>query len=116
MTTSTAPEGSSAGSPFPMYTPEFAADPHGAYAEMRRAHGSLVPVLLDPEVPATLVIGYRTAIRILHDQERFPADSRRWEQGVSASCPVRPMMEWRPNALRSAGIEHARYRSSNVYA
>lgn len=116
MTTSTAPEGSSADSPFPMYTPEFAADPHGAYAEMRRAHGSLVPVLLDPEVPATLVIGYRTAIRILHDQERFPADSRRWEQGVSASCPVRPMMEWRPNALRSAGIEHARYRSSNVYA
>jgi cytochrome P450 len=116
VTTSTALEGAAAASPFAMYTPEFAADPHNAYAEMRRAHGSLVPVLLDPEVPATLVIGYHAAIRILHDPERFPADPRRWEQGISATCPVRPMMEWRPNALRSAGIEHARYRSSNVYA
>ena len=100
----------------PMYTPEFAADPHGAYAEMRRVHGSLVPVLLHPDVPATLVIGYHTAIRILHDQERFPADPRRWEEGIAHDCPVKPMMEWRPNALRSSGIEHARYRAANVYS
>ena len=26
------------------------------------------------------------------------------------------MMEWRPNALRSSGIDHARYRSANVYS
>lgn len=116
MTTQTPPQ-STAISRIPMYTPEFAADPHGVYERMRNLHGSLVPVLLDPEVPATLVIGYQTAIRILHDPERFPADPRRWEgANLSQTCPVRPMMEWRPNALRSAGMEHSRYRSSNVYS
>ncbi|WP_228562717.1 cytochrome P450 [Catenulispora rubra] len=99
-----------------MYTPEFAADPHGAYAEMRRLHGALVPVLLHPDVPATLVIGYHVALKILHDQDRFPADPRQWEEGIDNACPVKPMMEWRPNALRSSGIEHARYRSANVYS
>ena len=116
MTTHTAADAATAASRVPMYTPEFAADPHGSYAEMRRLHGSLVPVLLDPEVPATLVIGYHTAIKILHDQERFPADPRTWQEDIADSCPVKPMMEWRPNALRSSGIEHARYRSSNVYS
>ncbi|NUP51447.1 MAG: cytochrome P450 [Catenulispora sp.] len=116
MTTRTAAGAAAALSPVPMYTLEFAADPHRAYAEMRRRHGSLVPVLLDPDVPATLVIGYHAALRILHDQERFPADPRRWEQGVADTCPVKPMMEWRPNALRSSGIDHARYRKANVHS
>lgn len=114
MTTHIAADAAAALSPVPMYTLEFAADPHRAYAEMRRQHGSLVPVLLDPDVPATLVIGYHAALRILHDQDRFPADPRRWEEGVDDTCPVKPMMEWRPNALRSSGIEHARYRKANV--
>jgi cytochrome P450 len=100
----------------PMYTPEFAADPHRVYAQMRRQYGSLVPVLLDPDVPATLVIGYHTAIGILHDQERFPADPRRWQEGVAETCPIKPMLEWRPNALRSTGVEHLRYRSANVHS
>jgi cytochrome P450 len=117
VTTETTVDGTTATARIPMYTPEFAADPHGAYAEMRRLHGSLVPVLLHPDVPATLVIGYHTALKILHDQDRFPADPRRWEaSGIDQSCPVKPMMEWRPNALRSSGIEHARYRSANVYS
>jgi cytochrome P450 len=116
VTTQTTADADGTTARFPMYTPEFAADPHGSYAEMRRRHGSLVPVLLDPDVPATLVIGYHTAVSILHDQERFPADSRRWEEGIAPDCPVKPMMEWRPNALRSSGIEHARYRGANVYS
>ncbi|MFE3799352.1 cytochrome P450 family protein, partial [Nocardia tengchongensis] len=33
-----------------------------------------------------------------------------WELGVPAECPVRPMMESRPNAIRSAGADHQRYR------
>jgi hypothetical protein len=57
-----------------LYSAEFAADPHRAYQEMRSRYGSLVPVDLAPGVPATLVIGYRTAVRILHDPEHFPAD------------------------------------------
>ncbi|WP_328601673.1 cytochrome P450 family protein [Nocardia terrae] len=98
----------------PMYTPEFAADPHRVYRELRERYGALAPVELAPGVPATLVVGYRTAVKILNDPDRFPADPRAWQAGVPADCPVLPMMQWRPNALRSAGIEHARYRQANT--
>ncbi|WP_327172696.1 cytochrome P450 [Streptomyces sp. NBC_01336] len=97
-----------------LYEPGFAADPHAAYERMRGTYGPLVPVELAPGIPATLVIGYLQARRILNDPMYFPPDPRVWEQQVPASCPVRPMMEWRPNALRNGGTEHARYRSANT--
>ncbi|MBF6175779.1 cytochrome P450 [Nocardia blacklockiae] len=99
-----------------LYSPAFAADPHGHYRAMRAEYGSLVPVDLAPGVPATLVIGYRTAVRILHDPNHFPADPRAWEKHVPADCPVKPMLEWRPNAIRTTGAEHQRYREANVAA
>ncbi|MFC9438036.1 cytochrome P450 [Nocardia sp. NPDC057030] len=99
-----------------LYSEEFAADPHVAYREMRRQYGSLVPVSLAPDVPATLVIGYHTALRILNDPEHFPADPRTWQKGVPGECPILPMLEWRPNALRSAGLDHSKYRQANVAA
>jgi len=100
----------------PLYTAEFAADPQAAYARMRGRFGSLVPVWLAPGVPATLVIGYWTALRILNDPEHFPADPTLLQRGVPAECPVLPMMQKRPNALRSTGIEHTRYRAAIVDA
>ncbi|MEU1544810.1 cytochrome P450 [Nocardia sp. NPDC005745] len=98
----------------PLYSAEFAADPHAAYREMRARYGSLAPVELAPDLPATLVIGYHAAVRIVNDPEHFPADPRAWQQDIAADCPVLPMMQWRPNALRNAGAEHARYRQANV--
>ncbi|MEU7632064.1 cytochrome P450 [Nocardia sp. NPDC049220] len=93
-------------------TPEFAADPHRAYREMRSEHGSLVPMELVPGVPATLVIGYNTALRILNDPEHFPADPRIWQQDVPDDSPIKPMMMWYPNALRNSGLAHTRYRQA----
>ncbi|MBF6194214.1 cytochrome P450 [Nocardia implantans] len=98
----------------PLYTDGFAADPHGIYREMRRRHGSLVPIELSPGVPATLVIGYQEAVRILNDPEHFPADPRVWQKNIPEDSPIRPMMEWYPNALRNSGAAHARYRSAYV--
>ncbi|WP_039799817.1 cytochrome P450 [Nocardia araoensis] len=98
----------------PLFSNEFAADPHSAYRQMRERYGSLAPVELAPGVPATLVLGYHTAVRILNDPDHFPADPRAWQQDIAADCPVLPMMQWRPNALRNAGAEHARYRQANV--
>ncbi|ELS55777.1 cytochrome P450 [Streptomyces viridochromogenes] len=100
----------------PLYEPDFAQNPHAAYQRMREHFGPLVPVDLAPGVPATLVVGYEEARRILGDPQRFPADPRRWQTSVPDTCPVRPMMEWRPNALRSAGAEHTRYRAANTAA
>ncbi|MGV9586233.1 cytochrome P450 [Nocardia farcinica] len=100
----------------PLYTPEFAADPHRFYREMRRDYGSLAPIELSPGVPATLVVGYDTAVRILNDPEHFPADPRVWQRDIPADCPVRPMMEWYPNALRNSGMTHLRYRQAYTAA
>ncbi|MGF6884914.1 cytochrome P450 [Nocardia sp. GAS34] len=92
---------------------EFADDPHKVYAWMR-AQSPLVPVELAPGVPATLVVRYRAALRILNDPERFPADPRRWQLTMPSGCPIAPMVQWRPNALRSAGVAHDRYRRANL--
>ncbi|MEU6562599.1 cytochrome P450 [Nocardia nova] len=96
-----------------IHTQQFADDPHTVYAWMR-AQGSMVPVELADGVPATLVVKYHTALRILRDPERFPADPRRWQPSMPDGCPIRPMTEYRPNALRSKGAEHTRYRRANV--
>jgi cytochrome P450 len=95
-----------------LYSAEFAADPHLAYREMRRRFGTMVPVDIYPGVPATLVLGYRTAVRILNDPEHFSADPRTWQKSVPSDLPILPMVEWRPNALRSDGREHTRYRAA----
>ncbi|MEU7632818.1 cytochrome P450 [Nocardia sp. NPDC049220] len=97
-----------------LYSPEFSADPHGSYRAMRERYGSLVPVELVPGVPATLVIGYYTAVRIFNDPGHFPADPRTWQQNVPDACPVLPLMQWRPNARRNDGAAHARYRQANT--
>jgi cytochrome P450 len=96
----------------PLHLSEFAADPHRFYREMRRQYGSLAPVELAPGVPATLVIGYATAVRILNDPERFPADPRTWQKNVPADCPILPLLEWRPMASRNTGVDFVRYRQA----
>jgi len=99
-----------------LYTEAFAADPHLIYDTLREQYGALAPVELAPGVPATLVVRWDTAVRILNDEAHFPADPRIWQRSAPADSPILPMVEWRPNALRSAGAEHERYRRANVHA
>lgn len=96
----------------PLHNEKFAGDPHRAYREMRAGYGSLVPVEIAPGVPAALVVSYRTAVRILNDAKDFTADPRSWQQTVPANLPIMPMIEYRPNALRSSGEQHKRYRKA----
>ncbi len=95
-----------------LYSEEFAADPLAAYRKMRQRYRSLVPVWLAPGVAATLVIGYRTALRIMHDVEHFPADPTRWEQTADPESSVFEVLRRRSNALRTTGREHERYRGA----
>lgn len=95
-----------------IYGPEFAADPHGHYRWMRATYGPLVPVEIWSGVPATLVINYATAVRILNDPVRFPSDPSIWQQTVPGDIPIMPMVEARPNAIRTDGNTHARYRQT----
>ncbi|WP_210742639.1 cytochrome P450 [Nocardia veterana] len=79
---------------------------------MRRDYGPLVPVEMWPGVPATLVIKYSTAVRILNDSNHFPADPSTWQKTAPPDIPIMPMIEYRPNAIRTSGPEHARYRKA----
>ncbi|MEV5837640.1 cytochrome P450 [Nocardia sp. NPDC052112] len=97
-----------------LYSEEFASDPHRVYREMRERYGSIVPVELAPGIAATLVVDYRTALRILHDPEHFPADSRVWQKDIAPDCPVLPLLEWRPIPTRNSGPLHERYRKAMV--
>ncbi|WP_328436893.1 cytochrome P450 family protein [Nocardia puris] len=96
--------------------PSFAQDPHTYYAAMRRDYGSLVPIELADGVEATLVIAHSTAVRILNDPVHFPADPRIWQASIAPTCPILAMVEYRRNALRSAGAAHERYRGATNYA
>lgn len=100
----------------PIWSEQFAADPQGAYTRMRQRYGTLAPVEIAPGIPATLVLGYHTAVKILNEPDRFPADPRLWQATAPADSPIMPMLEWRPNAVRSSGVTHARYRSATVSA
>lgn len=99
-----------------LYSAEYTEDPHRVYREMRERFGSIVPVEVAPGVPATLVIGYRTGLNILNDQERFSSDPRAWEAAVPADCPVLPVFRWRPNASRNSGYAHERLREATTAA
>ncbi|MGF6888137.1 cytochrome P450 [Nocardia sp. GAS34] len=101
---------------FPMYTPEFVADPNKIYDEMRKQERTLVPVELAPGVPAYLCIGYKAAVRILNDPEHFPADPRTWQKSIPADSPILPMMGWLPAARNNTGATHLRYREPSVVA
>ncbi|MFC9660655.1 cytochrome P450 [Nocardia sp. NPDC127606] len=114
MTLDVSPDSRSGQDRVPLYSAEFAADPQSTYREMRHRFGSLVPVDLVPGVPATLVIGYRTAVQILNDPDHFPADPKMWQRDIPADCPILPMMRYRPNAIRTAGAEHTRHRQVTV--
>ncbi|MFD4757074.1 cytochrome P450 [Streptomyces sp. NPDC058426] len=100
----------------PLYEPEFAADPHAAYARLRARHGAVAPVEVAPGVGAHLVLDYRAAWEILTDQDgHWSKDPRPWE----ASLPSTPeahgvlgMIGYRPNALFTDGEVHDRFRQA----
>ncbi|WP_024800274.1 cytochrome P450 [Nocardia sp. BMG51109] len=106
---SSAPDVTADGPVIALYTPEFVAEP--PYGDMRRTFGSLAPVELSPGVRATLVLDYPLAVKILHDEDHFPADPGVWQRGVPADCPLMPMLGGRPNVIHTAGHQRQRYRA-----
>ncbi|PBC82323.1 MULTISPECIES: cytochrome P450 [unclassified Streptomyces] len=95
--------------PVKLYGPDFAADPHRIYDQLRQ-YGALAPVEIAPEVTAMLVTDYRAALDLLHDDATWSKDSREWMTTVPADSPVMPMLMWRPNIFYADGPAHVRYR------
>jgi cytochrome P450 len=93
-------------------SPRFHTDPPAQYREMRREHGSVVPVDL-AGFPGWLVIGYRELLQVCGDPELFPRDVGLWNQWdkVPEDWPLRPMVgQRRPSIYFTVGEEHRRHQ------
>ncbi|MET8811474.1 cytochrome P450 [Streptomyces sp. NPDC004549] len=100
----------------PLGGPRFQTEPAGLYREMRRDHGSVVPVLLDGDIPAWLVLGYRELHQVTGDPVLFSRDSELWNQweNVPDDWPLLPMIGHRqPSILYTVGERH-RQRAAMV--
>ncbi|WP_053699975.1 cytochrome P450 [Streptomyces sp. NRRL F-5755] len=97
-----------------LFGPEAAADPMGLYERLRARHGAVAPVLLDGDLPAWLVLGYREILEVAGTPARFSRDSRNWrwfrEGRVPPDSPLLPMIAWQPVCLFLDGEERNRLR------
>ncbi|MET9859836.1 cytochrome P450 [Streptomyces smyrnaeus] len=99
-----------------LYAAEATADPYGTYSRLRKQYGPVAPVLLEGDVPAWLVLGYRENRRVLDNPGQFSRDSRKWrdwEEGlIEETSPLIPMLGWRPDCLSQDGEPHQRLRGA----
>lgn len=103
--------------PVQLYGARFRTDPGALYRQMRSEHGPVVPVLMEDDVPAWLVIGYRELHHVLSTPSMFARKSDRWNawDQVPQNWPRLPMVMEIPTLLYSEGEEHRR-RSTAVSA
>ncbi|MCF3124162.1 cytochrome P450 [Streptomyces arenae] len=102
-----------------MSGPRFATEPAVLYREMRRDHGPVAPVLLDGDVPAWLVLGYRELHQVTADPVLFSRDSELWNQWphIPADWPLLPMIGHRqPSILYTVGERHVRRAAMIAHA
>jgi cytochrome P450 len=94
----------------PLSGPQFQQKSADLYGEMRRAHGPVAPVLLDGDLPAWLVLGYREVQYVVSSPEVFGRDSRRWNawDRVPPDWPLLPLIGYQPTMMFTEGAEHRR--------
>jgi cytochrome P450 len=93
-----------------LYGPRFQNNPAQLYQDMRKQHGPVAPVLLEGDVPAWLVLGYRELLEVTGDSQLFARDSRRWNawHRVPPDWPLLPIVIHQPSAIFTEGLEHQR--------
>ncbi|MDH6628924.1 cytochrome P450 [Streptomyces sp. LBL] len=93
----------------PLSGPRFQSEPARLYRELRREHGPVTPVLLDGDVPAWLVLGYRELHQVTGDPVLFSRDSDLWNQWdtIPDDWPMLPMIgRKQPSILYTVGEAH----------
>ncbi|MEU6576730.1 cytochrome P450 [Streptomyces sp. NPDC046805] len=99
-----------------LYGEESETDSHDIYARLRKRYGTVAPVLLEGDIPAWLVLGYREIRRVLDNPSQFSRDSRIWrdwqEGRVPETSPLIPMLGWRPDCVSQDGEPHRRLRAA----
>ena len=92
------------------YGPDIATDPDELYHGLRQRQGPVVPILLDGDVPAWFVTGYREVHQITSNPDLFARDSRRWREWprIPDDWPLMPYVGWTPSVMFAEGAEHHR--------
>jgi cytochrome P450 len=96
--------------PVRLYGSRFQNDPARLYAEIRRMHGPVAPILLEGDVPAWFVSGYRELHQVCADAQLFARDTRRWNAWhlVPGDWPLLAYVVHNPSVMFTEGPEHRR--------
>jgi cytochrome P450 len=94
----------------PLYGPRFQNDPADLYRDMRAQHGPVAPVLLDGDVPAWLVLGYREVHYVTDNPNLYARDPRRWNawHRIPPDWPLLTLLGYQPSVLFAEGAAHQR--------
>jgi cytochrome P450 len=94
----------------PLYGERYRTDPAGLYADIRDKHGPVAPVLLEGDIPAWFVCGYRELHQVTADATLFARDTRRWNawERVPDDWPLLPHLVHNPSVMFTEGPEHQR--------
>ncbi|MBL7494917.1 cytochrome P450 [Frankia sp. CNm7] len=97
-----------------LYGDEFHRDPRRTYQRLRSRYGAVAPVLLDDDVPAWLVLGYRELHYVAGQPDLFSRDFRIWNAWdlAPADSPLHPRLAWTSTVISTDGAEHARYSTA----
>jgi cytochrome P450 len=98
------------GQPVRLYGDRYRQNPADLYRELRTTYGPIAPVLLDGDVPAWFVLGYREVYQVTHNSQLFARDCRRWNawDQVPEDWPLLPFVGYQPSVMFTEGAEHQR--------
>jgi cytochrome P450 len=93
-----------------LYGPRFQNNPAQLYRDLRRQHGPVAPILLEGDVPAWLVLGYRELHEVTSNSQLYARDSRRWNawERIPPDWPLLPILIFQPSSIFTEGAEHQR--------
>jgi cytochrome P450 len=96
--------------PVRLHDPRFSTDRGGFHEWMRAEHGPVVPVLLEGDIAAWLVIGYTELHYVLSAPELFARSSSRWNgwDRLPPESPLQTVLAPLPNILFAEGEDHRR--------
>ena len=96
--------------PVRLYGEHLAGDPAELYRSMRARFGRVAPILLDGDVPAWFVLGYRELHLVSSNPALFARDCRRWNMWdrIPDDWPLMPFVGWTPSVMFAEGADHQR--------
>lgn len=92
----------------PLYGPRFQNNPAQLYRDMRDRYGPVAPVLLEGDVHAWLVLGYREVHYVTSNPHLFYRTSRHWRgrDSVPPDWPLWPYVADQPSSILTDAGEH----------